>query len=65
MRCWHRLRIHGKHSVCQHCGVLIEECPCVAWRVPDGECEACGGSGWVAVVRGNAEKFAEYLALRK
>lgn len=62
--CWHRPRPNAKHLVCAFCGVLIEECPCVVWRVPYGDCTACDGSGWVAVVRGKGEKFAEYLASR-
>lgn len=28
--CWHRLMIRGKHQVCRHCGVAVEECPCVS-----------------------------------
>jgi hypothetical protein len=65
MKCWHRLRIRGKFSTCIHCGVLIEECPCVRWRVSDSDCLYCAGSGWVAVVRGDVEKFLEYLALNR
>jgi hypothetical protein len=42
--------------------VLVEECPCVKFRVPDGKCEICNGSGWVAVVRGAVEKYVEYLS---
>lgn len=56
--------MRGKHATCAHCGVLIEECPCVTWREPDGKCEYCAGSGYVAVVRGSREKFAEYLSRR-
>lgn len=64
MKCCHRLRMRGKHHTCAECGVLIEECPCVSWRVPDGSCVCCNGSGWVAFVRGHVDKFLEYLALR-
>jgi hypothetical protein len=60
MLCWHRLRLRGRLQTCAHCGVQIEECPCVNWRVPDGSCRCCGGSGWVAVVRGQLAKFREY-----
>jgi hypothetical protein len=60
--CWHRLVIRKLRNVCEHCGVEIEECPCVRWRVPDGKCPYCMGSGWVAILRSNREKFEEYLA---
>lgn len=59
---WHRLRMRGKYHTCAHCGVPIEECPCVTWRVPDPHCLCCSGSGWVSVVRSHANKFREYLA---
>jgi hypothetical protein len=62
--CWHRLRIRGKLNLCLNCGVLIEECPCVAFRVPDGKCPMCLGSGWLSVVRGNRQKFQDYLDAR-
>jgi hypothetical protein len=64
MLCWHRLRMRGKLYLCSNCGVLIEECPCVSYRVPDGKCELCFGSGWLSVVRGNRQKFADYLDAR-
>jgi excinuclease UvrABC ATPase subunit len=60
--CWHRGRQSGKHILCIHCGVAVEECPCVSWRVPDGSCRACSGSGYVAIVRGNVAKFTEYVS---
>lgn len=59
--CWHRLRIAGRHYICRHCSVLVEECPCVTWRMVQDDCPCCMGSGWVAVVRGQVEKFAGYL----
>jgi hypothetical protein len=59
--CWHRAKVRGKILVCVHCGVAVEECPCVVYRVPDGACVYCNGSGYVAILRGNREKFAEYL----
>lgn len=60
--CWHRARAHGKFLVCIHCGVAVEECPCVQNnRVADGACVYCDGSGYVAIVRGRLAKFAEYL----
>jgi len=59
--CWHRLVIRRRRNLCQHCGVEIEECPCVTFRVPNGKCELCLGSGWLAVVRSNAAKFLEYI----
>lgn len=62
MLCWHRLRIRGRHHVCKYCGVLVEQCPCVVnFRVADGGCPCCDGSGWVAVVRGKIAKFLEYM----
>lgn len=64
MKCWHRLRMRGRFHTCIHCGVLIEECPCVNVRVPAGDCIYCSGSGWVSFVRGEVEKFLEYLELR-
>lgn len=62
IRCWHRLVIRKNRNVCVFCGVEIEPCPCVEWRCPDGHCLLCLGSGWLATVRGNKEKFEEYLA---
>ncbi len=60
--CFHRLRIVGRHHVCHHCGVLIEQCPCVQYRVVDGKCPCCIGSGWVSVIRGAHAKFLEYVS---
>lgn len=61
MLCWHRLRIRRKLFLCKYCGVLIEECPCVTWRLVDDNCPCCSGSGWVAAVRGSVAKFKEYV----
>jgi hypothetical protein len=53
----------GERVTCRHCGVLIEQCPCVKlFRSVDDECRCCNGSMWVAVVRGRIAKFAEFLA---
>jgi hypothetical protein len=60
--CWHRLRIVRRRHLCRYCGVQVEQCPCVINRVEDARCVACHGSGWVAVVRGSAAKFAEYVS---
>jgi hypothetical protein len=64
VRCWHRLRMRGRLHTCINCGVLIEECPCVNYRVSDPACPGCSGSGWVSVVRGHIAKFQEYLDAR-
>lgn len=65
MRCWHRLRItRNRLTVCRHCGVEVEECPCVRWRVVDPKCLFCDGSGWVAVVKGQMQRFREYVDVR-
>lgn len=63
MKCWHRLRQRGRHSLCRFCGVQIEECPCVTWRVPNGKCELCSGSGWLATVRSEKARFSEYAGI--
>lgn len=61
--CWHRPGRRIRFGVlCRHCGVLIEECPCVEWRKVRSDCPLCQGGGWVAVVRGRRAKFAELLA---
>lgn len=53
--CWHRpgKLFRLRHfRVCRHCGVPVEECPCVsAGRTPQSDCKACEGSGWVAIIR--------------
>jgi hypothetical protein len=68
MRCWHRPgRNRGKTDVrvCRHCGVYVEECPCAPTKRCEPACVACQGSGWVAIVRGHVQKFADYLDARK
>lgn len=60
MKCFHQLRIRGRLHLCRHCGVAIEECPCFQNRVPDGKCDLCLGSGWLATVRSDRQKFMEY-----
>lgn len=50
--------------LCRFCGVAIEECPCEPTKRNEEPCRACGGSEWVAIWRGKAEKFAAYLADR-
>jgi hypothetical protein len=56
MMCWHRpgRTLASKTVVCRHCGVAIEYCPCVddTYRKCNRNCSACGGSMWVAIVRG-------------
>lgn len=63
MRCWHRPGPpRGAWVKCRHCGVAIEECPCVKLhRAPDPNCRACDGSMWVSIVRSERQKFAEYV----
>lgn len=68
MNCWHRPGPYspsGTYVTCRHCGVAIEFCPCVGptYRSVDDDCPACRGSMWVAVVRGRAQKFRDYLGL--
>ena len=64
MLCWHQLRIRGRFKVCRHCGIGIEQCPCVAFdRVPKGDCILCFGSGWIAVIRSEAMRFREFAGL--
>ena len=50
---------------CRHCGVAIEYCPCVGphFRSVDHDCNACHGSMWVAIVRGNRAKIAEVMMM--
>jgi hypothetical protein len=61
--CWHRPRLSRGHAFCRHCSVAIEQCPCVSWRVEDGKCELCLGSGWLSTVRGEVAKFREYAGI--
>jgi hypothetical protein len=57
--CWHRPgHMIGRTRCCRYCGVGIEECPCSYYgRYPDGECTACRGSAWVAIVRSARAAF--------
>lgn len=61
--CWHRAgRIVGRWLTCRHCGVAIEECPCVSYhRVVDESCWCCFGSGYVAIVRSYRAKLRELI----
>ncbi len=63
--CWHRpgRTTRAGTVTCRSCGVAIENCLCVGqWsRAVDAQCAACGGSGWVATVRGWRAKLAEAL----
>lgn len=61
--CWHRPgRRTRSFLMCRHCGVAIEECPCVKWnRSPADDCPLCQFSGWIATVRIERARFAEYL----
>jgi hypothetical protein len=69
MLCWHRPGRELRHGIrlCRSCGVLIDWCPCVpdSYRKVDDRCLACGGSGWVAVLRGRLAKFREYVEARR
>jgi hypothetical protein len=64
--CWHRPGRSTRSGLvtCRHCGVGIEECPCVGqWsRSVDHDCFACCGSMWVAIVRGKLAKLEEAYA---
>lgn len=68
MYCWHRpgpLSPTGSFRTCRHCRVAIQVCECdTCYRKPDPTCEVCGGSGWRAIVRGQAATFAAYVADR-
>lgn len=62
--CWHRPGKMVRSTVtCRTCGVAIDWCPCVGphFRSVDDHCKACGGSMWVAIVRGRIGKFRELL----
>lgn len=63
-QCWHRVFMVGKHKLCKHCGVQVEWCCLSHWRMGTckSDCPFCRGSGWVAVVRGSAARFADYLS---
>lgn len=53
--CWHRpgkLFPLRNFRVCRHCGVPVEECPCVDYgRSAKSDCPCCEGSGWVGIIR--------------
>lgn len=61
--CWHRPgRAFRQYRLCRHCGIAIEECPCVDWgRSPGQHCSACEGSGWVSVVRSRGRMLRDML----
>lgn len=62
--CWHRAgkRWRGHIYLCQHCGIAIEECPCVNWgRSPDSKCPCCEGSGWVAVLQSKMQILRDFV----
>lgn len=65
MNCWHRpgpLSPSKQFRLCRHCGVAIQICDCdTNFRKPDPKCQVCNHSGWVAIVRGAAAKFTDYL----
>jgi hypothetical protein len=50
-------------QTCRHCGVAIEQCPCVshfrAAGAQDGP--ACEGSGWAGLVRSKHAALVEVL----
>lgn len=65
MICWHRPGKMVRNCLtCRHCGVAIEECPCmpVTARKVDDNCPACLGSGFVAIVRTRYAKYREEIA---
>jgi len=65
--CWHRpgkLFTLRNFRVCRHCGVPVEECPCVNYgRSPVSDCPCCEGSGWVGLVRSRASTLRSNLAI--
>lgn len=66
--CWHRPGIEKKFArstfrLCRHCGVPVEECPCVSWRLPDGKCPICEGSGWIALIRSRLQTLRDSVCL--
>ena len=66
MTCFHRPgRMRGAIVTCRYCGVAIEYCPCTGdhWRRVDPDCPGCGGSMWVAIVRGWRAKLADLTGI--
>ncbi len=76
--CWHRSGrvllaevwrsgevVRPEIRACRHCGVAIEECPCVQYRVSKlgSNCPACEGSGWVGILRSKRETIKQALDL--
>ena len=63
--CWHRpgRRTRSGTVTCRTCLVAVEECLCVGpWsRSVDHDCSACGGSGWVSIVRGWRAVLREFV----
>ncbi len=64
--CWHRPGrvLRGEIRQCRHCGVAIEECPCVVLQrnVMPG-CTACEGSGWVGILRSKSAAVKQMLGI--
>lgn len=65
--CWHRPGpvIRGDVHKCRHCGVAIEECPCVEYRISKlgSNCPACEGSHWVGIIRSKRDTLKQALDL--
>lgn len=67
MICWHLpgRQIRPEVLACRHCGVAIEECPCVpvlAHKVYENF-PTCLGSGFVAILRSRYTKYREAIAV--
>ena len=66
IHCWHRPGRVTRSGVvtCRYCGVAIDWCSCVntfTFRNAIPDCDICEGSWWVAVIRGQRDKFAEFV----
>ncbi len=76
--CWHRpgrllagelwrdgVLIRGEVRSCRHCGVPVEECPCVEYRISKlgSKCPSCEGSHWLGIVRSRRETIKQALDL--
>jgi hypothetical protein len=65
--CWHqpgRMNLFARAAFrsCKHCGLSIEQCPCVSWgRSPNDACPACEGSGWVALMQSKGQAMRNLL----